>query len=274
MFRRIAHFFTVLIFIAVISGCGNSPTDVTPLETVFQPVEHPTSIISDNVETDIHLTDVIIDPIPRLILLTDPNPVVSFASSEPIRVQYLDENNLPVKDDIIAFEPLITNMAGTDINPRNVITDINGIAESIILAGIVIVCFDVKISVLGNDIVTPLIVHVTIEPKTSVYIPIAINDLEQAIETICSLDSNVFKNRNSRWVLINKIEVVLRQIAQGRYEEAIDKLENDILKKVDGCAQEDVPDRNDWIRNCDAQSQVYYLIEDAINNLKAEIGVA
>ena len=272
MLRQIAHAFAVFLFMTVFTGCGNSPTDVNPLETVFQPVEHPTPMIADNLETDILTENVIIDPVHRLILLTEPNPLVTFSRMEPIRVQYLDDNNLPVRDTFIEFKPL-TDMADTDLKPRNTVTDINGIAESFIMAGTSMVIFDVKISVFNDDTVTPLIVRVSIGPGTGVYIPAAISDLQQTIQTIRSLNHNVFKNRNDRWNLINKIKVVLKQITRGRYEEAIDKLKNDILKKIDGCAREGAPDRNDWIKNCEAQSQVVYLVEDAINNLKAEIGM-
>jgi hypothetical protein len=57
-------------------------------------------------------------------------------------------------------------------------------------------------------------------------------------------------------------------IEEERYEEALDKLENDILQKTNGCAETGAPDKNDWIRDCDTQNQVYPFITEAIALLK------
>jgi hypothetical protein len=43
-------------------------------------------------------------------------------------------------------------------------------------------------------------------------------------------------------------------------EPARRKLENDILTKMNGCAGIGELDRNDWIRTCEAQGQVYPLV--------------
>jgi hypothetical protein len=57
-------------------------------------------------------------------------------------------------------------------------------------------------------------------------------------------------------------------IEEERYEEALDKLENDILQKTNGCAETGAPDKNDWIQDCDTQNQVYPFITEAIALLK------
>jgi len=62
---------------------------------------------------------------------------------------------------------------------------------------------------------------------------------------------------------------VLGMIDAGRYAEALAKLENDILQKTDGCANGGEPDKNDWIRSCDEQEQVYMLIMETIEDLKS-----
>ena len=54
----------------------------------------------------------------------------------------------------------------------------------------------------------------------------------------------------------------------GRYRDALDKLENDILKKTDGCAAAGAPDRNDWIMSCAKQAPVYDAIRRAIEQLR------
>ena len=95
----------------------------------------------------------------------------------------------------------------------------------------------------------------------------AIDILTQTITTINGLSPEVFKNPNMRNALTNKINAVLQLIDQGLYLDAIDKLKNDILKKTDGCATVGVPDKNDWIKDCAAQAQVYPLLIEAIQFL-------
>lgn len=54
--------------------------------------------------------------------------------------------------------------------------------------------------------------------------------------------------------LNNKLNAVINEIVEGNYVEARDKLIHDILPKTDGCAIGGVPDRNDWVRDCEAQA--------------------
>jgi hypothetical protein len=83
------------------------------------------------------------------------------------------------------------------------------------------------------------------------------------------LDSNSLKNENMKNTLINKIEAVLEMIDEELYEEALDKLENDILVKMNGCTETGEPDRNDWITSCEEQSELYPLIVDAIEQVRS-----
>ena len=88
--------------------------------------------------------------------------------------------------------------------------------------------------------------------------------LINAVSVINGLDPAGFKNGNLVNALTNKINAVLGLIDQGLYQEALDKLENDVLGKTDGCPQTGAPDPNDWITTCPDQAQVYPLIIDAI----------
>ena len=84
------------------------------------------------------------------------------------------------------------------------------------------------------------------------------------------LDTDSLKNSNMKNALMNKIEQVLEMIDAGLYEDALKKLENDILKKTDGCIKTGQPDKNDWIKTCEAQQQIYpFVIEtiDYVNSL-------
>jgi hypothetical protein len=67
---------------------------------------------------------------------------------------------------------------------------------------------------------------------------------------------------------INKINAVLSEIDQGLYQDALSKLQNDILAKTNGCTETGAPDRNDWITDCGAQAQVYPLVVEAIELLR------
>jgi hypothetical protein len=91
--------------------------------------------------------------------------------------------------------------------------------------------------------------------------------LLETVETTNQLDPNSLKNETLTNALTNKINAALVMIDEGFYEDALDKLENDILQKTNGCADTGQPDRNDWIKTCDEQSQVYPLVMDAIELL-------
>ena len=95
--------------------------------------------------------------------------------------------------------------------------------------------------------------------------------LIESNNSINNFNPNVFMNRNMANALTNKINATLEMIDQGLYQDALDKLENDILGKTDGCAATGSPDRNDWIRDCEAQGQVYPLILQAIELLRGLI---
>ena len=72
------------------------------------------------------------------------------------------------------------------------------------------------------------------------------------------------------YLKIHQIEInaVLSIIDQGLYEEALNKLTNDILEKTNGCAEIGYPDNNDWIRDCDSQAEVYPFIINIIEYLQ------
>lgn len=91
--------------------------------------------------------------------------------------------------------------------------------------------------------------------------------LMDAMDAINGLSPSDFKNKNLKKTLTNKINAVLKMIDEERYADAQDKLVNDILKKMDGCATSGYPDKNDWITTCSGQEQVCPLIEMAIDFL-------
>jgi Tol biopolymer transport system component len=95
-----------------------------------------------------------------------------------------------------------------------------------------------------------------------------ITDIQDLETTITGLPSGAFKNANMQNTLINKLNEVIAAISAGDYTGALNKLQNDILKKTDGCAVSGAPDKNDWITNCKTQGILYPLINSIINELK------
>jgi len=90
--------------------------------------------------------------------------------------------------------------------------------------------------------------------------------LADAVEVM--LDPDTLKNRNMKNALLNKINAVQQMLDKGRYEEALNKLQNNILQKTDGCADTGEPDKNDWIITCEGQSVLYPLIIETIEYIK------
>jgi hypothetical protein len=86
-----------------------------------------------------------------------------------------------------------------------------------------------------------------------------IDHVDAIIAAIENLAPSDFK-KNKQKTLLNKLEAVRKQIQNGAFQGALNKLENDILPKIDGCASTGSPDSNDWINNCAAQDLVYPLV--------------
>jgi len=113
----------------------------------------------------------------------------------------------------------------------------------------------------------PSIVTVTVIVSKQQVVDVLI----QAIAAINALSESTIQNSNMKKAFTNKIGAVLQLIDEGRYGEALAKLKNDVLQKMDGCASSGSPDKNDWITDCVAQSQVYLLVIQAIGLLEEMI---
>jgi hypothetical protein len=99
----------------------------------------------------------------------------------------------------------------------------------------------------------------------------AISMVQNEINVINGLDKEVFNNPNNKKALTSKLNAVIEKLENDECQDALKKLENDLLKKTDGCALTGEPDKNDWIIDCQAQAQVYPLIVDAIELLRGMI---
>lgn len=92
---------------------------------------------------------------------------------------------------------------------------------------------------------------------------------EEEITYLADLRLPSLKNQNMKNALMNKIDAVLGMVDQGNYNGALSKLEHDILQKTNGCAENGQPDKNDWIRTCQEQSQIYPLVTETIEQLRS-----
>ncbi|MDP4128422.1 MAG: hypothetical protein Q8912_16010 [Bacillota bacterium] len=105
--------------------------------------------------------------------------------------------------------------------------------------------------------------NVVFDQSVKKRVPSTPNEAIKAIRTlqsqIAALNLSAFKNTNMKNALLNKLNKVIADIDAGYYADALDKLQNDILAKTDGCANPKIaaPDKNDWIINCTSQSLVY-----------------
>ncbi len=105
------------------------------------------------------------------------------------------------------------------------------------------------------------------------YLTAVTETLEDTATAVNEIDTAVLKNAKQQNALTNKVNAAFTLIDEGSYAKALDKLRNDILAKTDGCAASEppTPDRNDWIKDCGSQEQVFPLIMEAIGYLESMI---
>jgi hypothetical protein len=102
-----------------------------------------------------------------------------------------------------------------------------------------------------------IVVYGAIDPVLTI-----LEKLDALAASVGQTGGKAFKNSSSQEVLINKVQVVKKQIMNGAYSEALEKLQGDILQKTDGCVVNGVMDKNDWVTNCDIQKQFYWAIHE------------
>jgi hypothetical protein len=83
-----------------------------------------------------------------------------------------------------------------------------------------------------------------------------------------NLEEDAFRNnaRQRKRALHNSLEAVVGQIEAGEYQDAINKLRNDIRAKADGSLGGNP--KNDWITDPAAQQEICAMIDDIIANLQ------
>jgi hypothetical protein len=100
-----------------------------------------------------------------------------------------------------------------------------------------------------------IVVYGSIDP-----VPNIKDKLTHLMDTVAKMPGIDFKQPSAQRVLQQKLDVVLKQIEKGNYSEALDKLQNDIISKLNGCSvsKPEAPDKNDWTIDCDTQKELYW----------------
>ena len=97
-----------------------------------------------------------------------------------------------------------------------------------------------------------VMIYGAIDPDSVVNI---IASLDSLINAIASQKDTAFKVKSSKTALVNKIEALKKQVAHGAYSDALTKLKDDVLKKMDGYLSGAV-DADDWVKDLAVQQQI------------------
>jgi PKD domain len=163
------------------------------------------------------------------------------------------------------FDPLSYSWSFVSIPSESLaeLSDANVVNPSLIVdkPGAYVVSLVVNDTFVDSDPANVTIMAITTEEAAAI-------TLIETVERINLLDPESLKNKNLSNALTNKINAALAMIDEGLYEDALDKLEHDILGKTNGCAEIGTPDKNDWIKTCDAQNQIYPQIVEVIELLR------
>lgn len=75
-------------------------------------------------------------------------------------------------------------------------------------------------------------------------------------------DDASFKHRIFKQIIIFKLRIIEWMIHKGAYDAALSSIERGLPAKTDGCINNDAPDRNDWITDCELQAKTYWAIHE------------
>ncbi len=96
------------------------------------------------------------------------------------------------------------------------------------------------------------------------YVDSAIQKLNQIIIALNAIPNANYKNKSHKKNLTRKVSSILGLVEKGKYSDAYDQLDNMVKGKMDGCALNGSPEKNDWIITCSSQNQVYPLVNEAL----------
>lgn len=194
-------------------------------------------------------------------------------STAPMAIASVDKSVVDVGDTVFLDgsnssdpdgDPLVFNWTFTSIPSGStaVLDDPTSVFPTFTadVAGNYVVCLSVN-----DGTVNSAPDEITITAEAQIADPILM--VQACIDEINGLAPRLFNDPNNKKALINKLNAVIHKLKNGEYKGASKKLENDILKKTDGCTLNGKPDKNDWIKDCASQDTIYPLLLDVIKLL-------
>lgn len=92
--------------------------------------------------------------------------------------------------------------------------------------------------------------------------------LVSLLATVNSIPQTTFTVPSGKQGLQQKIKTVQKIVSVGNYGEAYQKLQDDVMGKMNGCSKSTSPDKSDWLRDCDSQSKLYWSVHEITVLLK------
>lgn len=95
-------------------------------------------------------------------------------------------------------------------------------------------------------------------------LPTIAEKMAALFSSVNSLERESFRGCLTKQAMLLKIFLVDRLIAWQNFRPALQLLERHLMRRVDGCVQNQRPDRDDWIEDCQAQEQVYWAVNEIL----------
>jgi hypothetical protein len=97
-----------------------------------------------------------------------------------------------------------------------------------------------------------------------------VRDLITVLARVAGMGAADFKGKNTKAQLLEKLEAILARVLRGDYRGALQKLKQDVLPRVDGCAGDGngTADKDDWL-TCRGQAQIHAELTRVVALLKS-----
>jgi hypothetical protein len=102
-----------------------------------------------------------------------------------------------------------------------------------------------------------IIVYGAIDPR-----PTLLAKIDQLLDAVDGLDYMAFKRPILKYRLLWKIYWLRLMVEWEKDHQALKLVEKRLLPKVDGCEKNGGPEGHDWIRDCEAQAQIYWALHE------------
>lgn len=97
--------------------------------------------------------------------------------------------------------------------------------------------------------------------------------LLQLSTTLNQLSDDQVLHRRQVHVLTRTLNRILSAIEAEQYEKALAKLKREILPRLNGCTDNEKADRNDWVKDCSVQTELYESFSEVEYLLEERLGI-